>query len=258
MRYQISSKSEDSNFFTRSNLISDINTTPCNDEEWELVRGKRQTLKNDLPTVTSSIKLKQQKPVKNEAIDCIGEILNPIKPWIFDTFITDSNSEEVIKKISDKMAAWYISGFSINHEYGLALATPQKLIAFKQFFIKMDLPHSIKVGEELEIEILVYNFLIEDRGLNVFIIMYNDDDHQFNFDNDSKKTMKSQKKMVHAMYGTRSSQYFRIRTSEAGVMHIKVKAVTNMASDELTKSLIVMRETYNETQSNPVIINLKR
>lgn len=83
------------------------------------------------------------------------------------------------------------------------MAQPQKLIAFKQFFIKMDLPFAIKV-EILEIEILVYNFLIEDRGLNVFIIMYNDD-HQFEFMSDGESVTASQKKMVHAMYGTRSS-----------------------------------------------------
>lgn len=118
LRYQISSKTEESNFFTFTNL-NDINTTPCNADELELVRGKRRTLKNDLQMTS----LKYQKPVDNELLDCIGEILNPIKPWIFDTFISDSNSEEVTKKISDKMAAWYISGFSINHEYGLALGS---------------------------------------------------------------------------------------------------------------------------------------
>lgn len=253
--YQILSRSE-SNFFIRSNL-KEIETTPCTAEEVDLVRGKRKTLKNDLQMTLPKY---QSRIDSSSTTDCIGEILNPIKPWIFDTFISDSNTVEVTKKVSDKMAAWYISGFSINHQYGLALATPQKLIAFKQFFIKMDLPHSIKVGEILEIEILVYNFLIEDRGLNVFIIMHNDND-QFEFvnnvddDDDNESVMESQKKMVHAMYGTRSSQYFHIRAIKAGMMNVKVKAVTNMASDELTKSLIVKRQSYNETQNNPVIIN---
>lgn len=119
----------------------------------------------------------------------------------------------------------------------------------------MDLPFAIKVGEILEIEILVYNFLIEDRGLNVFIIMYNDD-HQFEFVNDDNESVTaSQKKMVHAMYGTRSSQHFHIRALEPGLMSVKVKAVTNMASDELTKTLIVTRQGTNETQNNPVVIN---
>jgi hypothetical protein len=118
----------------------------------------------------------------------------------------------------------------------------------------MDLPYAIKVGEILEIEILVYNFLIEDRGLNVFIIMYNDD-HQFEFMNDGESVTASQKKMVHAMYGTRSSQYFHIRALKAGTMSVKVKAVTNMASDELTKNLIVKRQGFNETQNHPVVIN---
>lgn len=118
----------------------------------------------------------------------------------------------------------------------------------------MDLPYAIKVGEILEIEILVYNFLIEDRGLNVFIIMYNDD-YQFEFVNDGESVTASQKKMVHAMYGTRSSQYFHIRALRSGVMTLKVKAVTNMASDELTKTLIVKSQSFNETQNNPIVIN---
>lgn len=38
-------------------------------------------------------------------------------------------------------------------------------------------------------------------------------------------------------------------------MSLKVKAVTNMASDELTKNLIVKRRGFNETQNHPVVIN---
>jgi hypothetical protein len=102
LKYQILSKSEESNFFLRTNL-NEFQSTTCNDEELELVMGRRENLRNDL-------KIASPRRSRSDFDDCIEEIINPIKPWIFSTFVSEKNIEEVTKKIPDKMAAWYISG----------------------------------------------------------------------------------------------------------------------------------------------------
>lgn len=102
LKYQILSMSEESNFFLRTNL-NELQSTSCSAEEWELVMGSRENLENDL-------QIASPKRSDSDFDDCIGEIINPIKPWIFNTFVSEKSTEEVTKMIPDKMAAWYISG----------------------------------------------------------------------------------------------------------------------------------------------------
>lgn len=102
LKYQILSKSEESNFFLRTSL-NEFQSTSCSDEELELVMGRRENLRNDL-------QIASPKRSRSEFDECIGEIINPIKPWIFNTFVSEKSTEEVTKTIPDKMAAWYISG----------------------------------------------------------------------------------------------------------------------------------------------------
>lgn len=74
-----------------------------------------------------------------------------------------SGSFTLNEKAPDTITSWYLTGFATNNEYGLGV-TEDKMVfkVFKKFFISLNLPYSIKRGEAVLIQIVVFNYLPRD------------------------------------------------------------------------------------------------
>ncbi|KAL7011283.1 hypothetical protein ACKWTF_014214 [Chironomus riparius] len=88
--------------------------------------------------------------------------------WIFET-IEVGNTEEAKKTftVPDSMTSWDISAFSINLKDGLAIMKPQELTVKNEFFIKVNLPYSIRYKEVLKLDVLIYNYVESYEQLQV-------------------------------------------------------------------------------------------
>jgi hypothetical protein len=96
--------------------------------------------------------------------------------WIFDTVELGHNDKlEKKYKLPDAITTWLVSGFSINTDHGFALSDPQELIATQEFFVKMSLPYSIKFGEILKIDLVVFNYVKSGNDLKVKLKLFDDD-----------------------------------------------------------------------------------
>lgn len=79
--------------------------------------------------------------------------------WIFEKIKIDSKGMGTLSKtVPDKITSWDITGFSMHENFGLGIAKPQKLTVSQKFFIMINLPYSIRVGEILKVEIQVFNY----------------------------------------------------------------------------------------------------
>jgi CD109 antigen len=69
--------------------------------------------------------------------------------WIWDTVTTDSNGAAQLTNLTvpDTITSWIVTAFSMSADKGLGLdASAEKIVAFQNFFIKLYLPYSVKVG----------------------------------------------------------------------------------------------------------------
>jgi hypothetical protein len=66
-----------------------------------------------------------------------------------------------------------ISTFSVNKNFGLAVAPGKELIVKNEFFMKMILPYSVRFNEIFRLDILLYNYVETKSQLKVRVNIYN-------------------------------------------------------------------------------------
>lgn len=64
------------------------------------------------------------------------------------------------EKAPDTITSWYLTGFATNNNYGLGITEDKTIFkVFKKFFVSLNLPYSVKRGEAVLIQIVVFNYL---------------------------------------------------------------------------------------------------
>ncbi|NXE46864.1 CO4 protein, partial [Casuarius casuarius] len=64
--------------------------------------------------------------------------------------------------VPDSITTWEVQAISISPQKGFCIADPHTFEVFKDFFISMRLPYSVKRHEQLEIKAVIYNYLPKD------------------------------------------------------------------------------------------------
>ena len=85
-------------------------------------------------------------------------------------FLADLEGRAAIDVAAPDLAntSWIISGFSIDNLHGMGIAEQlQSLEVFQPFFVKVELPYSVKQGETVAIEMIVYNYLEKEISAEV-------------------------------------------------------------------------------------------
>ncbi|KAL7011093.1 hypothetical protein ACKWTF_014086 [Chironomus riparius] len=94
--------------------------------------------------------------------------------WIFESFKIDGGIEKKMKmRVPDAITTWMISAFAVNSETAIAVATPKELTVKMNFFIKINLPYSIRYKEILQVDVLVYNYVEKSKKLTVDVKLEN-------------------------------------------------------------------------------------
>lgn len=85
-----------------------------------------------------------------------------------------TGTKTIQKKVPDTITSWVITGFTMNDIYGLGLTkSPSTLKVFQPFFISLNLPYSIKRGEAVAIQIVVFNYM--DKAVAATVTLENPD-----------------------------------------------------------------------------------
>jgi hypothetical protein len=94
--------------------------------------------------------------------------------WLFHYIKTNRDGvADYNKLLPDTITNWDLSAFALSKTNGLAIAKPQSLLVFSSFFVKLNLPYSIRVGEILKVEVLVFNYFTSKVGtVNVDVTLF--------------------------------------------------------------------------------------
>lgn len=187
--------------------------------------------------------------------------------WIFDSFLLGADGRLSFEKtVPDTISSWSLTGFSIDPKLGLGISEPQTLFVKQEFFVKLNLPYSVRFGEILKLEIIVFNY-VSNRKLNlsVNVVLSTDDtDPEFEFiDKKSKCVYKSsgdveRENLVSVAQNSMATTYFYIKPLKAGKIRLKVKAVGVQVAvvDEVEKEFLVEHDGITDYRNHPVMIDL--
>ncbi|XP_010143106.1 PREDICTED: complement C3-like, partial [Buceros rhinoceros silvestris] len=81
--------------------------------------------------------------------------------WNFEE-VKNPGNHSIQNFVPDSITTWEVQAISISPQKGFCIADPHTFAAFKDFFVSLRLPYSVRRHEQLEIKAVVYNYLPND------------------------------------------------------------------------------------------------
>ncbi|NXK51540.1 CO4 protein, partial [Chauna torquata] len=169
--------------------------------------------------------------------------------WNFKE-VKNPGNHSVSNIAPDSITSWEVQAISISPQKGFCIADPHTFDVFKDFFVSLRLPYSIKRHEQLEIKAVVYNYLPDD--LQVTVTM------------DAVKglcTAEATEKTVQlkllAKGNSATPAYFSVVPLTVGEIPITITAFdpTSGHSDSVRKNLNVVAEGVLQREEQTICIN---
>ncbi|XP_039638752.1 CD109 antigen [Perca fluviatilis] len=168
--------------------------------------------------------------------------------WIWmDTNTSNSKLLEIPVIVPDSITTWTATAFVISENLGLGVVEmPAELTVFQDFFLSLNLPAYIIRGEELLLEILLFNYLPQD--LEVTVIVAESDAFEFVVPDVEGLSMAS---VRHVSVGNQSgaSVLVPIKPLVLGEIPVSVNAVSAAASDLVRRTVLVKAEGLEQSFS---------
>uniref|UniRef100_A0A3B4UFL4 CD109 molecule n=1 Tax=Seriola dumerili TaxID=41447 RepID=A0A3B4UFL4_SERDU len=156
--------------------------------------------------------------------------------WIWlDTNTGNSDTAEITLTVPDTITTWTATAFVMSENLGLGIVErPAQLTVFQDFFLSLNLPAYIIRGEELLLEIILFNYLPQDL---------------------EELSMPSVRRVsVGRESGT--SVLVPIRPLVLGEIPVSVKAVSSAASDSVRTTVLVKAEGLEQSFSTSLLFEL--
>ncbi|XP_070499789.1 thioester-containing protein 1 allele R1-like [Chironomus tepperi] len=102
--------------------------------------------------------------------------------WIFEKLTV--NQDEYVEKVfkpTDSITTWEVSAFSVHEDAGLAIAPTQELVVKNDFFVKLELPYSIRYKEVIKLKVMVFNYVQNKEQVSVVLKLINFNSSSFEF-----------------------------------------------------------------------------
>ncbi|XP_055965928.1 CD109 antigen [Sorex fumeus] len=175
--------------------------------------------------------------------------------WIWlDADMGSRTLQEFEVTVPDSITSWVATAFVINDDFGLGLTTtPVELQAFQPFFIFLNLPYSVIRGEEFALEVTIFNYLKEATEVKVTI----EKSDQFEIlmtSNEVNATKHEQTILVPSEDG--KTAFFPVKPTQLGEIPITVTAISPVASDAITRKILVKAEGIEKSYSQAVLLDL--
>ncbi|XP_075122981.1 CD109 antigen-like [Leptodactylus fuscus] len=176
--------------------------------------------------------------------------------WIWqDINISSSSTKSLDIAVPDRNTSWVATAFVISERLGLGVAEESVEISiFKPFLITLNMPYSVTRGEEFILEVILLSSLSEN--LQVLVSLERHDSYEITVPrNIHKGSVVSQHSVTVPSQG-RARVLFPIRPKTLGKIPINVKAMSNAASDVMTKTVLVKVEGVKYFYSQTAMFDL--
>ncbi|XP_064187386.1 CD109 antigen-like isoform X2 [Anguilla rostrata] len=175
--------------------------------------------------------------------------------WLWlETNVSTSTTANLPFTVPDRITSWFASAFVVSDNLGLGLmSTPVKLTVFQNVFMTLDLPPFIIRGEQLVLEIQVYNNL--ELELKALVIVEESDSFEFIFA-DNQSSSSAGARSVSVQSRNDATVLFPIRPKVLGMMSVTAKVMSFFASDTVTSTVLVKSEGIEKSFSKSLFLEL--
>lgn len=206
-------------------------------------------------TVTSGDEWKDQFLADSPVVETKGVQ----ETWIFESFQVGLNGHHVLTKtVPEALTSYIITGVSVNEQLGLGIAKPQLLGVMKQFFVELNVPQSLVVGEILTVEVLVCNYHQSVKKANVQL--YNDD-NEFTIMQPKASceydVSDVNNKVVPLTFDEVTPVAFYVKALNAGPLKLRVSAHANLVRDETVRFIDVKPYGLKRNQNRVKFLDLR-
>ncbi|XP_009941067.2 complement C4-A [Opisthocomus hoazin] len=169
--------------------------------------------------------------------------------WSFEE-VTNPGKHSVHNLAPDSITTWEVQAISISPQKGFCIAEPHTFSVFKDFFVSLRLPYSIRRHEQLEIKAVVYNYLPNDLQVNVTMEAVR-----------GLCTAEAKEKAVRLMLVAKGNSatpaYFSAVPLAVGEFPITITALDTVSrhSDSISKNLNVVAEGVLQREEKTICIN---
>ncbi|NXJ58969.1 CO4 protein, partial [Rostratula benghalensis] len=170
--------------------------------------------------------------------------------WNFEE-VKNPGNHSVVNFAPDSITTWEVQAISISPQKGFCIADPHTFAVFKDFFVSLRLPYSVRRHEQLEIKAVVYNYLPND--LQVVTVMLDAVKGLCT----SEATEKDVQLMVVAKGNSATPVYFSVVPLTVGEIPITITAFDTISghTDSIRKNLKVVAEGILQREEKTICIN---
>ncbi|XP_023850526.2 CD109 antigen-like [Salvelinus sp. IW2-2015] len=177
------------------------------------------------------------------------------KTWLWlDMNISESTTTSFHVAVPDSITSWRAMAFVMSDNLGLGLTfKPQKLIVSTDFSLSLDVPECITRGEQLVLEVNLFNHLEEDTEVIVVVA----ESSRFDFvlaDRDLVSMVNARRVTVGSQGG--ATALFPIRPLVFGEILMSVKAMTGQATEKIVRKVLVKPEGKEQSFSETVFLEM--
>ncbi|XP_040514234.1 complement C4 isoform X2 [Gallus gallus] len=164
--------------------------------------------------------------------------------------VKNPGNHSVTSIAPDSITTWEVQAISISPQKGFCVADPHTFDVFKDFFVSLRLPYSVKRHEQLEIKAVIYNYLPNDLQVTVKM--------------DAVKglctaeaTEKAVQLKLEAKGNSATPAYFSVVPLIVGEIPITISALDSKTghSDSIRKNLKVVAEGVLQREEQTICIN---
>lgn len=187
--------------------------------------------------------------------------------WLFETFKTDNKGQLTLyRTVPDTITTWVVAGVSLNDIAGLTFADHQLVTVTQQFFIKTNLPYSIRYGEILKVDVVIVSQSLTNSEVEV-VLTRNDEQEDFEFIEKistcsflSRNNITQTERVKILSNNSAVSVSFLIRLLKTGNVKLRFKAsvVNSSIIDEVEETLIVENDTSTKYINKAHFIDLRK
>uniref|UniRef100_A0A0K0G480 CD109 antigen (inferred by orthology to a human protein) n=1 Tax=Strongyloides venezuelensis TaxID=75913 RepID=A0A0K0G480_STRVS len=182
--------------------------------------------------------------------------------WVWQDFDSDNGTVTFETKVPDTITSWVSSAFAINENLGLGISPSNpKLKVFRPFFVRLNLPYSIKRGEQFALQVLVFNYMENEQDVEVTLKQRENSGFEFVSEDltsiDKNESPYINKRIISVPGGGISKAvYFPIVFNEVGDIMLNVLAQSQNAGDAVEMPIKVEPEGYRVDRNIPLVMEL--
>uniref|UniRef100_A0A0N4Z9Y7 A2M_recep domain-containing protein n=1 Tax=Parastrongyloides trichosuri TaxID=131310 RepID=A0A0N4Z9Y7_PARTI len=184
--------------------------------------------------------------------------------WVWSDFdhVSDNGTVTFSTKVPDTITSWVSSAFAINENLGLGISPSNpKLKVFRPFFIRLNLPYSIKRGEQFALQVLVFNYMENEQDVEVTLKQKENSGFEF-VSNDLTSINKNDSPYINKRIisvpggGISKAVYFPIVFNQVGDIMLHVLAQSQNAGDAIEMPIKIEPEGYRVDRNVPLVIEM--